>query len=136
MVVSRLGQYLVGRHFIVRKNHKAFKYLLEKQFHTGSLLKWITKPLQFDFEIEYRRGKENKVVDALSRNPAIELATLTLSTIRTNLLQSIMYRWEGDTTIQMIIHQLQNLTGEQKGYNFDNQQLRRKRKLVVGPMLN
>ncbi|XP_070013142.1 uncharacterized protein [Nicotiana sylvestris] len=83
----------------------------------------------FDFEIEYRRGKENKVVDALSRNPAIELATLTLSTIRTNLLQSIMYRWEGDTTIQMIIHQLQNLTGEQKRYNFDNQQLRRKRKL-------
>lgn len=100
--------------------------------HTGSQLKWITKLLQFDFEIEYKRGKENKAADTLSRMPAIELAALTLSTVRTNLLQSIMDSWEGDTTIQTIIHQLQNQSGEQKGYSFVNQQLRRKRVLVVG----
>lgn len=43
-----------------------------------------------------------------------------------------MDSWEGDTTIQTIIHQLQNQSGEQKGYSFVNQQLRRKRVLVVG----
>ena len=30
--------------------------------------KWVTKMLGYDFEIIYKKGKKNVVVDALSRN--------------------------------------------------------------------
>lgn len=53
IVVTRWGQYLVRRHFVVKIDQKALKFLLEQKLHTRVQLKWVTKLMQFDFEIEY-----------------------------------------------------------------------------------
>ncbi|XP_070048821.1 uncharacterized protein [Nicotiana tomentosiformis] len=111
---------------------KALKFLLEQQLHTGSQLKWITKHMQFDFEIEYKKGKENKVADALPGVPEVELATMSPSTVRTNQLDSIQDSWRLNPGMQALILQLQSKPKECKGYSFTNQQLRRYGKLVVG----
>ncbi|XP_019253895.1 PREDICTED: uncharacterized protein LOC109232588 [Nicotiana attenuata] len=108
MAVSKWTQYLTGKSFTVKTDQKALKFLLEQKLHTGSQLKWITKLMQYDFIIEYKKGKENKAIDALSRLPLIELAALTLSTLKST-------------------------NAELNGYSFVHEQLRRNRKLVVGP---
>jgi hypothetical protein len=41
--------------------------LLEQKVGTPLQQKWITKLLGYEFVVEYKPGKENKVVDALSR---------------------------------------------------------------------
>jgi len=89
MAVSKWNQHLTAGQFVVKTDQKSLKFLLEQKLHTGSQLKWIAKLMQFYFIIEYKKGKESTVVDALSRLPLVELAALTLSTVKTDLLEMI-----------------------------------------------
>lgn len=57
MTVTKWGQYFIGRHFIVKTDQKALKFLLDQKLHTGAQLKWITKLMKFDFEIQYKKKK-------------------------------------------------------------------------------
>ena len=58
-----------GRRFLIRIYHYSLKYLLEQRLSTSPQVHWISKPLGFDFSVEYRyrSGMTNKVADALSR---------------------------------------------------------------------
>ena len=60
--------YLIGRHFKVKTDHDSLKYFLEQGLSSEEQQKWVTKILGYDFEIVYKKGKQNVVVDALSRN--------------------------------------------------------------------
>ena len=60
---------------------------------------WLTKLLGFDYDIEYRKGRENIVADALSRCSSIEVFSLTLSTISSNLLEAIQASWTTNTNL-------------------------------------
>jgi len=63
-----MRHYLPGLIFKVWTD-LALKHLLEQKVGTPFQQKWITKLLGFDFSVEYRSGKGNKVADALSRLP-------------------------------------------------------------------
>lgn len=65
--VKRWRPYLVGNPFIIRTNQQSLKYLLEQKVSTPAQQKWITKLLGYSFLVEYKKGKENKATDALSR---------------------------------------------------------------------
>ncbi|KAH0773154.1 hypothetical protein KY290_010291 [Solanum tuberosum] len=69
-------------------------------------------------------GKENKAADALSSIPAVELASLTLGVVRSDLLQTIMNSWDSDPELRKLIHKLSILNEDIKGFSFINQQLR------------
>ena len=57
----------MGRHFKVKTNHDSLKHFLEQIISLEEQQKWVTKILGYDFEIIYKKGKLNFVVDALSR---------------------------------------------------------------------
>lgn len=65
--ITKWSHYLLGQYFIVKTYQKALKYLLEQKLHTDSQIRWLVRLLPFDFEIQYKKGKENLVDDALSR---------------------------------------------------------------------
>nr|XP_033515200.1 uncharacterized protein LOC117279724 [Nicotiana tomentosiformis] len=56
-----------GQHFIVRTNQKSLKYLLEQKLHTDSQIRWLVKLLPFDFEIQYKKVKENMFMKIYER---------------------------------------------------------------------
>jgi len=68
LAVKKWRSYVLGQTFRVQTDqYQSLKYLLEQKVETLMQQKWLTKLLCFDFLVEYKKGKENIVVDALSR---------------------------------------------------------------------
>jgi hypothetical protein len=67
MAVQKWRPYLLGRHFVVRSDQHSLKYLWTQKISTTAQQKWLYKLMGFDFSIEYKKGRENVVADALSR---------------------------------------------------------------------
>ena len=53
--------------FELRIYHSGLKYLFEKKKLNARKTRWLEFMCEFDFDIKHIQGKENKVVDALSR---------------------------------------------------------------------
>jgi hypothetical protein len=68
MVVERYVYYLKHDQFIIKINHESLKFILEKKFQTHIQKKSSTKLLKLKYIIQYKKGKENMVADALSIN--------------------------------------------------------------------
>ena len=45
--------------------------------------------MEYDYEIQYKQGKENLVADGLSRLFRLQLLALTLSSITSDLMEAI-----------------------------------------------
>ena len=59
--------YLLGKRFQIKTNHQSLKYFLEKRISSPEQQKWVTKLFGYDYEIIYKKGKDNVVMDALSQ---------------------------------------------------------------------
>ena len=131
MAVDKWRPYLLGRHFIIKTDHFSLKYLMEQPITTPFQGKWLSKLMGFDYEICYKKGKENVVADGLSRLPAAQLTTLTVSSIDSELLNLIKQSWSGDDSIQAILTRINQGENLQK-YTISQNILYRKGKVVVG----
>ena len=106
LALEKWRPYLVGRHFIIKTDHFSLKYILEQRITTTFQSKWLPKLLSFDYEIVYKKAKENVAADTLSRITGTQVMALTLSNIETNLLDKIKAPWEKEDDLQQLIHNL------------------------------
>jgi hypothetical protein len=60
--------YFVGRTFVLMTDHIGLKYLFDQLKLNARQARWMALLRQFDFEIKHIKGKENRVVDSLSRS--------------------------------------------------------------------
>lgn len=84
--VKRLHQYLYGRHFILRTDHKPLLKIFGENQHLSAvtaarLQRWAVTLSSYSYTIEYIKGPDNVVADCLSRlplpmTPAQEKATI------------------------------------------------------------
>ena len=54
----------------MKTDHNNLRFFLEQKELNERQQKWVSKVQAYDFEIEYVKGKNNVVADALSRRPA------------------------------------------------------------------
>ncbi|XP_019431364.1 PREDICTED: uncharacterized protein LOC109338552 [Lupinus angustifolius] len=135
-VVQKWRHYLLNKHFIIKTDHKSLKYMLDQRLTTEFQQKWLVKLMEFDFSIEYKQGKDNVVVDALSRMEGVECQAILVHTLNSELLGRIQGTWNNDVnsdaSLQRVILQLQSDPAKHKHYTWNGIELRRKGKLVVG----
>jgi len=98
--VTKWKHYLWGRRFLIKTDHSNLKFLLDQKTTYVAQQVWLTKLLGFNYDIEYRRGKDNLAADALSRVSHNELCALTLSSISTNIMGEIRKTWETDQNLR------------------------------------
>lgn len=65
--VDKWRHYLQFKHFVVRTDHYSLRYLLEQRVTSSIQQKGLTILIGLDYELQYKRGAENRIVDALSR---------------------------------------------------------------------
>uniref|UniRef100_A0A2N9J200 Integrase catalytic domain-containing protein n=1 Tax=Fagus sylvatica TaxID=28930 RepID=A0A2N9J200_FAGSY len=73
--VKKWRPYLFGQNFVIKTDQQSLKHLLEQRIGTPMQQKWISKLLGYHFVVEFKRGKENLVADALSRQVDTDLMT-------------------------------------------------------------
>lgn len=67
--IQRNLEYLEGIPFTIITDHIALKWIFKLPNPTGRLGRWSMELRNHDFTVEYRKGKQNVVPDALSRHP-------------------------------------------------------------------
>lgn len=75
--VTRFEQYLYGRHFEVRTDHKALTKLFGEHDQiprvvSNRIARWALILSAYDYTISYQQGKDNNTADFLSRFPENE----------------------------------------------------------------
>ncbi|KAJ4817704.1 polyprotein [Rhynchospora pubera] len=65
--ISKWRHYISPKPFVIKTDHISLKHLLEQKLNTAMQHKGLTKLLGLDYIIEYKKGSDNKVDDALSR---------------------------------------------------------------------
>jgi hypothetical protein len=98
--------YLLGKCFQIKTDHQSLKYFLEQCISSPKQQKWVTNLSGYDYEIIYKKGKDNVVVDALSRKYEEEGSLFSLSFIVPDWLQVVRQEWLQDPKSSHMIQQL------------------------------
>jgi hypothetical protein len=88
-VVDMWRPYLLGKCFQIKTNHQSLKYFMKQRISSLEKQKWVTKLFGYDYEIIYKKGKDNVVVDALSQKYEYEGSLFSLSFIVPKWLQAV-----------------------------------------------
>ncbi|XP_053378575.1 uncharacterized protein LOC128548173 [Mercenaria mercenaria] len=67
--VKHYHHYLFGRHFVIRSDHGALRWLTNFKHPEGQIARWLEVLSIYDFDIKHRPGRVHSNADALSRRP-------------------------------------------------------------------
>jgi hypothetical protein len=116
--------YLIGRHFKVKTYHDSLKYFLEQRLSSEEQQKWVTKILGYDFEIIYKKGKQNVVADALSRKDEyVEAFLYAISIIQPDWIIEARDEWKNDEKVWNLIQRLQQDSNASDTFTWKNDSL-------------
>jgi hypothetical protein len=132
--IQKWRPYLLGQPFIVRTDQQSLKYLLEQKVGTTLQQKWITKLLGYDFRVEYKKGIDNRVADALSRREDFSAeASLSLLSIPTaSWVTDLKAQYHIDATLQATLQKWHQGDLDPQKYSLRDGLLFYKNKLLIG----
>jgi hypothetical protein len=83
----------VGKNFELKMDHQSLKHLFNQRDLNSRQRRWSEFMSEYDFGISYIKGKENVVIDALSRRPRV----FSLVPLKVNLRERVLMQLQGDS---------------------------------------
>ena len=100
----------MGIHFKVKMDHDSLKYYLEQILSFEEQKEWVIDMLRYDFDIIYRKGKQNFVADALLRKDEdVEALFCAISIIQPDWINKTRDEWKKHKEVWSLIQKLQNI---------------------------
>ena len=120
-LVQKWRPYLLEQSFKIKTDQQSLKFLFDQKVGTVTQQRWMSKLLGYDFVIEYRKGKENKVADALSRvfeESVVPVATTCslISFPSPTWLEELKLSYDSDPGTTKLLHKFQLGGDVPKGY--------------------
>jgi hypothetical protein len=107
----------MGKRFELRTDHNGLKYLFDQPTLNAKQIRWLEFLCEYDFDIKYIKGKENKVVDALRRK-VHELHATTISMYQTEIKDRILEAANVDLQYKRLVAKLQQHEKPQNQENY------------------
>ena len=101
--LAKWKQYFFEAKFLVKTNHNNLKYFLTQKNMSPEQQKWVSKIQVFDFDILYKKGKENSVSDILSRKHESDASLCDISIIVLEWLSKIQIEYVKDPETRKLI---------------------------------
>jgi len=132
--IQKWRPYLLGRPFVVKTDQQSLKFLLEQKVGTPFQQKWITKLLGYDFVVEYKKGVENRVVDALSKKEGWEegLSLSLLSIPTASWVEDLKQQYTEDEGLKQLMEKWLNNDLDTCRYSLRDGLLLYKHKILLG----
>ncbi|GJW03450.1 ty3-gypsy retrotransposon protein [Tanacetum coccineum] len=130
LAVQKWRPYLLGRTFTVITDQKSLKYLLEQRTVVGEYQRWVSKLSGYEFEIQYRPGRENGAADALSRRgKEVELKLISVTTV--GLPDQLLQDLKKDSELEALRLSLETNAKGMEGYSSVDGEIRYRGRLVL-----
>ena len=96
----------MGKRFELKTYHNGLKYLFDQPTLNARQSRWLEFLCEYDFDIKHIKGKENKVVDALSRT-VHELHATSISMYQTDIKSRILEAGNANLQYRELVAKLQ-----------------------------
>ncbi|KAD5508053.1 hypothetical protein E3N88_15756 [Mikania micrantha] len=131
LAIQHWRPYLLGRRFIVYTDQHSLKYLLQQRVSTPDQQNWVAKLLGYNFDIQYKPGRENRAADALSRRAdSGDFQKLLSSPIWLQGSQ-LIEEAKANTEIQQLLQKVQLNPSKYPGYPVKQGILHYQNRLVI-----
>ena len=119
LAITKWKPYLQHKEFTIVTDHKSLIHLGEHKLHEGMQQKAFIKLLGLQYKILYKKGLENKAVDALSRQAEpVSLAAITASTPK--WLEIILEGYQQDDQTKQLLTELSITGSNDKGFTLSD----------------
>lgn len=129
LAVEQWHTYLQHAEFLILTDHSSLAHLEDQRLHMPWQEKVFTKLLGFQFKIQYKKGTDNRVADALSRRPHTDTHLLALSQQQPAWLQDILDMYQDSAEAQELPTQVAVQSAEKSKYTLHNGLIRYKDRL-------
>ena len=129
--LKKWKHYFAGSKLVIRTDQQSLKYIQEQRLAEGVQHKLLIKLLGFDYQVEYKKGKENKVADALSRQIAPE-QLMAITTANPLWVTEVIDSYSKDDHCKELITKLSVDPEAEANYTLRAGILRYKGKVLVG----
>jgi hypothetical protein len=131
--LKRWRHYFLGTELKIKTDQQSLKFLTDQKVAEGIQHKLLLKLLEFTYTIEYKKGKENKAADALSRKPCQIMA---ITAITPSWVESVEQSYVGDPHCQELLQKLTVQPASEPHYTLQAGVLRHKGRIYIGPDKN
>ena len=116
MAVDKWRCYLQRGPFVIKTDHKSLCHLQDQTLSTDWQKKAMAKLAGLQFKLQYKKGTENRVADALSRvGHAFECAAI--SGVTPIWLQEVLNSYTNDSVSQRLLTELAVVSPNASGYS-------------------
>jgi RNase P subunit RPR2 len=103
--LKKWKHYFSASSLIIKTDQQSLKYIQDQKLTEGIQHKLLVKLLGYNYTVEYKKGKENKVADALSRVKHRVLSMFSSSAIPVWITE-VIQSYKEDTKCQELMQQL------------------------------
>lgn len=131
--MQKWQHYLKNGKFVIQTDHESLKHLLSQRLTHHLQHKSLCKLLGLDYEIQYKKGMDTKVADALSRRAIMGKAEF--NAIQTRIptwAEDLANSYEGDLFVQELLREFKDNPEARPPFSLSGGILRYKHRFYIG----